>query len=83
MVRDPGRPCSIRLTGPLRFCHFALFDDELFVPATSVAEALFLFAVASLGFRSLRRRQMSVQYAWMFKPAGPLSWRRREARDPS
>jgi len=73
----------VLLAAAVRFCHFALFEDELFAPVTSVAEALFLFAVASLGFRSLRRRQMSVQYSWMFAPAGPLSWRRRSARDPS
>lgn len=67
----------VLLAAAVRFCHFALFNDELFAPLTSLAEALFLFAVAALGFRAVRRRQMSVQYGWMFVPAGVLSWRRQ------
>jgi len=70
--------CAL-LTAAVRFCHFALFNDDLFSPVTSAAEFLFLLAIAALGFRHVRRRQMSVQYGWMFTPAGPLSWRRREA----
>lgn len=68
----------ILLAGAVRFCHFALFDDALFAPATSLAEALFLFAVAALGFRSVRRRQMSQQYGWLFTPSGAFGWRRRK-----
>jgi hypothetical protein len=71
----------VLLAAAVRFCHFALFGDELFAPVTSVAEVLFLAAVAALGFRSVRKRQMSVQYGWMFVPAGPLSWRRQDSAD--
>ncbi|MFG1402813.1 DUF6867 family protein [Xanthobacter sediminis] len=66
----------VPLAAAVRFCHFALFADDLFSPAASLAEIVFLFAVAALGFRAVRRRQMSVQYGWMFAPAGPLCWRR-------
>lgn len=67
------------LAAAVRFCHFALFNDELFAPITSAGEALFLLAIAALGFRSVRKRQMSVQYGWMFAPSGFLSWRRQAA----
>ncbi|WP_454917615.1 DUF6867 family protein [Xanthobacter sediminis] len=70
----------VLLAAAVRFCHFALFNDALFAPLTSLAEVLFLIAIAALGFRSVRRRQMSVQYGWMFAAAGPLSWRRRDGR---
>ncbi|MFG1478147.1 hypothetical protein V5F53_05700 [Xanthobacter sp. V4C-4] len=67
----------VPLAAAVRFCHFALFDDALFAPVTSAAEILFLLAVAALGFRSVRKRQMIARYSWLFVPAGPLAWRRR------
>lgn len=85
-VAKSWRPLSrlvlycVPLAAAVRFCHFALFNDELFAPRTSAAEVLFLLAVAALGFRHVRRRQMSMQYGWLFEPAGLLSWRRRDPR---
>lgn len=72
-----GLYCAL-LAAAVRFCHFALFDDELFEPLTSLVEFGFLLAVAMLGFRHVRKRQMSVQYGWMFVPAGPFSWQRQD-----
>lgn len=68
---------GLLLAAAVRFCHFALFGDALIDPEPAAAEAVFLVSLAALGFRSVRRRQMTVQYGWMFEPAGRLSWRRR------
>ncbi|WP_238121609.1 MULTISPECIES: DUF6867 family protein [unclassified Xanthobacter] len=67
----------ILLAAAVRFAHFALFEDALFEPLTSLVEVLFLIAIATLGFRAVRKQQMSVQYGWMFAPSGFLSWRRQ------
>lgn len=64
------------LAAAVRFGHFALFEDALFAPLTSMVEALFLFAVAALGYRHVRKHQMIVQYGWLFAAAGPFGWRR-------
>ncbi|WP_234052450.1 MULTISPECIES: DUF6867 family protein [unclassified Xanthobacter] len=84
VARGWGSPAQLVLYCALlavavRFCHFALFNDELLEPLTSLAEFLFLLAVAVLGFRHVRKWQMSVQYGWMFTPAGPFSWRRQDS----
>lgn len=72
------------LTGAVRFCHFALFEDELFAAEPAAVEFVLLLSIASLGFRALRRTQMTVQYGWMYEAAGPLSWRARtEAAPPA
>ena len=65
------------LAGAVRFCHFALFEDPLFDPEPFVVEFVLLTAIATLGFRAFRRRQMTMQYAWMYEPAGPFAWRPR------
>ncbi|MFS8038368.1 DUF6867 family protein [Xanthobacter sp. AM11] len=65
------------LTAAVRFGHFALFEDTLFAPEPAAVEFVLLLAIATLGFRTLRRRQMTVQYGWMYAPAGRFGWRRR------
>lgn len=65
------------LAGAVRFCHFALFESELFAPEHTAVEFVLLLSIATLGFRALRRRQMTVQYGWMYEPAGRLAWRAR------
>jgi len=68
---------SLLLAGAVRFCHFALFGDTLASLEPALVEFVLLLAIATLGFRALRRRQMTHQYDWMFEPAGPLAWRAR------
>lgn len=68
----------VLLAGAVRFCHFALFDDQLVSPEPAAVEFVLLAAVATLGFRAHRRRQMTVQYAWMYEPAGHFAWRGRD-----
>lgn len=65
------------LTFAVRFVHFALFDDTLFSLQNFVVEFVLLLSIATLGFRSVRRRQMTVQYGWLFEEAGPMAWRQR------
>lgn len=68
---------SLLLACAVRFCHFALFGDTLLSPEPALVEFVLLLSVATLGFRMLRRQQMTHQYDWMFEPAGPLAWRMR------
>lgn len=65
------------LTAAVRFCHFALFEDNLFSLQNFVVEFVLLMSIATLGYRSVRRRQMTVQYGWLFEPDGPMAWRQR------
>ncbi len=68
----------ILLTVAVRFCHFALFEDSMFVAGPALVEFVLLFSIASLGFRALRKRQMTQQYGWLYAPDGSLAWRTRE-----
>ena len=62
----------------VRFCHFALFEEELFSQPSYIVDFAVAFAAASLGYRVVRARQMAVQYGWMFQRRGPLGWRALE-----
>ena len=62
----------------VRFCHFALFDEELFSLPSYIVDFGVAFAAASLGYRLVRARQMAVQYGWMFQRRGLLGWRALE-----
>lgn len=68
---------SLLLTGAVRFVHFALFEDTLFSLQNFVVEFVLLLSIATLGFRFVRRRQMTIQYGWLFEADGPVAWRRR------
>lgn len=68
---------GLLLTFAVRFVHFALFDDTLFSLQNFVVEFVLLLSIATLGFRAVRRRQMTVQYGWLFEEAGPMAWRPR------
>ncbi len=62
----------------VRFVHFALFNEPLLAPRTSIAETVILVLVACLSFQRTRARQMVRQYYWLYEPSGPLSWRLRQ-----
>lgn len=68
---------GLLLAAAVRFCHFALFEDQLLAPRQTAAEFALLLSIASLGFRAMRRQQMTVQYGWMYERGGGLSWRAR------
>ena len=64
------------LAGAVRFCHFALFQEPLLAPGSYLVDFLVAFFAASLGYRTVRARQMATQYGWLFQRRGPLGWRR-------
>ena len=68
------------LTGATRFIHFALFQGTLLSPYYFTVDFIILMALASLGFRLTRVRQMVGQYSWIYRRSGLLSWRGREDR---
>lgn len=65
------------LTGAVRFCHFALFKGTLGAPTHAVMEFILLVSIATLGFRAVRKQQMTRRYDWLYESTGVLSWRSR------
>lgn len=68
---------ALLLTGAVRFCHFALFNGTLGAATHAVVEFILLVSIATLGFRAVRKQQMTQRYDWLYESAGPLSWRSR------
>ena len=60
----------------IRFWHFALFEEPFVAPGSYLVDLVIALAVASLGYRMVRARQMATQYDWLFQRLGPLGWRR-------
>lgn len=67
----------LALAVAVRFCHFALFEEPLLSPQSYVVDFLVAFAAATLGYRIVRARQMTAQYAWLFERGGAFGWRKR------
>lgn len=63
------------LAAGVRFCHFALFERPLLSAVDYLMDFAVAFAAGLLGYRLFRARQMAVQYGWLFRRRGPLSWR--------
>jgi hypothetical protein len=72
----------------VRFLHWGLFMDAtyqswrdmqgtLLSPYYYAVDTLVLIAMAALGYRLERARQMSTQYGWIYERTSPLTWRRR------
>lgn len=68
--------CAL-LAGAVRFCHFALFAGTLRALDYYLLELILLAAIATLGFRAVRKTQMTGRYDWLFVSSGPLAWRAR------
>ncbi len=68
---------AVLVTCAVRFCHFALFNGTLFALDHFLLELVILFAIATLGFRTVRKQQMTQRYGWLYESAGPLAWRMR------
>jgi hypothetical protein len=69
------------LAAAVRFVHFALFEGTLLSLQFYVIDLVVLTAVAVLGHRLTRVRQMTRRYAWAIAPEGALSWRLKNAQD--
>jgi hypothetical protein len=65
---------SLLLACVVRFFHFALFEEELLSLGYFIVEAIFLLAIATLGFRAERAAQMATRYGWLYRQAGPFGW---------
>jgi hypothetical protein len=67
------------LAAAVRFVHYALFDGKLLSHYYYLVAYAVLVAAASLGYRSMRTRQMVTQYRWLYERTSPLTWRDRKA----
>ena len=72
----------------VRFLHWGLFMDATYASWRDmqgtllslhyyVVDTLVLIAMASLGYRLERARQMTTQYGWIYERTSPLGWRKR------
>ena len=67
------------LAAAVRFFHYALFDGTLLSLYYYLVVYAVLLAAASLGFRSMRTKQMVSQYRWLYERTSPLTWRDRRS----
>lgn len=71
------------LAAAVRFLHFSLFGGSFFLPPETFATALHYYIVdllvlavlAALGRQTTRAAQMGRQYRFLYRRAGPFSWR--------
>lgn len=54
-----------------RFCHFALFEEDLLDPLAYLVDFALLAIAATIGYRWMRTNQMASQYAWLAAGSGP------------
>ena len=52
----------------VRFFHYALFAGALLSPYYYAVDTAILIAIALVGFRNTRRRQMARQYGFLIRP---------------
>ncbi|MBS7535570.1 hypothetical protein KHC28_18110 [Ancylobacter sonchi] len=60
----------------VRFFHFALFQGTLFSLPHFITDTAFVLALATLGFRAERAKQMATRYGWLYRQSGPFGWLR-------
>ena len=65
------------LGASVRFMHFALFEGTLLSPQFYAVDTLVCLIFGFLGFRMTRVAQMTTQYGWINRRAGPMRWARR------
>ena len=64
----------------VRFLHYALFEETLLSLRYWLVDLAILLALATLGWRMMRVRQMVTQYPWLYERAGLFGWRERGAQ---
>jgi hypothetical protein len=67
----------VLLAGATRFIHFALFGGTLLTLHYYIVDLIVLLAIAFIGKRITRARQMSTQYSFDYARSGPLGWKSR------
>lgn len=60
----------------VRWVHYALFKGTLLSVQYYLVDFAVVVALATLGYRVVRARQMTTQYRWLYEKTGPFSWRR-------
>jgi hypothetical protein len=71
-------PYMVFLTAGVRFLHYALYGEPLLSPALFITAYIWTMAIAALGYRAMRARQMATQYSWAYERSG-LNWRTKES----
>jgi hypothetical protein len=61
----------------VRWVHFALFHGTFTSVPYFLVDFAVVLALASLGYRVVRAKQMTTQYRWLFDKSGPFGWRRQ------
>jgi hypothetical protein len=64
----------VLLTAATRFIHFSLFRGTLTSVHYFVVDLIVLMAIAFLGHRMTRSKQLSKQYSFMYKRKSLLGW---------
>lgn len=65
------------VSAAIRFLHFVLAKEALLAVRGLMVDFAVLTVVAGLAYRRTRARQMTTQYGFAFRAAGPLGWRIR------
>ena len=68
----------VLLAAATRFIHFALFEGTLLSLHYYVVDLAVLVAIAMLGKRVTRARQMATQYGFAYERSGPVGWARKK-----
>lgn len=65
------------LAAATRFIHFALFQGTLLSGYYYLVDLIVLLAMAFIGKRVTRSRQMATQYSFLYERKGPLNWAKK------
>ena len=68
---------TLMLGAAVRFLHYALFDGTLMSLHYYLVDTVICLMFGAIGFQTARASQMISQYRWLYRPDGPLRWRRR------
>ncbi|MCK0198823.1 hypothetical protein MWN34_18140 [Ancylobacter sp. 6x-1] len=58
----------------VRFFHYALFQGTLLSLSHFICDTAFVLALATLGFRAERAKQMATRYGWLYRQSGRFGW---------
>lgn len=67
----------VLLTCATRFIHYALFQGTLLNLHYFIVDLVIMLALAFLGQRVTRTRQMTTQYGFQYSRSGPVGWSRK------
>lgn len=69
------------LAATVRFLHMALFEGTLLSPHYYAVDLAFCLLFGFLGYHVTRAGQMTTQYGWLYRRAGPLKWAPRPSAE--